>query len=182
MSKKDGMHYFSFNELIQIQHAAFDEVFELIGPVNEEVILTFETQQDATSFYMDHQFGRKVLKNVKVSYDLFDPTKLILRPIFNIISLIDSKKEGLCEISKALNINFKLEYKQSFSDNELSLFIQNGQIVNPSCVIVVNEDFPILSLGKILTMMNNRHDFFRLNTVIHLIESEKLYGENSISH
>lgn len=179
MSKKDDIHYFTFNELIQIQHAVFDEVFELINPVNEEVILTFETQQDATSFYMDHQYGRRILKGVKVSYDLNNPTKLILRPIFNIISLIDSKKEGLCEISKALAINFKLEYKQSFSDNELSLYIQNGLIVNPICILRVNEDFPILSLGRLLTLMNNRHDFFKLNTVIQLVESEKLYGENS---
>ncbi len=179
MSKKDDIHYFTFNELIQTQHAVFDEVFELINPVNEEVILTFETQQDATSFYMDHQYGRRILKGVKVSYDLNNPTKLILRPIFNIISLIDSKKEGLCEISKALAINFKLEYKQSFSDNELSLYIQNGLIVNPTCILRVNEDFPILSLGRLLTLMNNRHDFFKLNTVIQLVESEKLYGENS---
>ena len=179
MSKKDDIHYFTFNELIQIQHAVFDEVFELINPVNEEVILTFETPQDATSFYMDHQYGRRILKGVKVSYDLNNPTKLILRPIFNIISLIDSKKEGLCEISKALAINFKLEYKQSFSDNELSLYIQNGLIVNPICILRVNEDFPILSLGRLLTLMTNRHDFFKLNTVIQLVESEKLYGKNS---
>ncbi|NLW28515.1 MAG: hypothetical protein GXY98_01195 [Erysipelothrix sp.] len=178
MSKKDDIHYLTFNELIQIQHAAFDEVFEIISPVNDEIILTFETQHDATTFYMDHQYGRKTLKNVKLSYDLLDATKLILQPVFNIISLIDSKKEGLCEISKNLKINFKLEYKQSFSNNELSLYIQNGIIVNPSCIIRINQDFPILSLGRIFTMMNNRHDFFRLNTIIQLVESEQLYGEN----
>lgn len=182
MSKIDQVHYESLNELLYLNFKVFDKFFKSVEVLNEEVTLIFENRQDCVNFYMDCHYGSQTLKKVGVYYDLQDENQLILRPVLNIISLIDSREPGLCQISKKLNINFKLEYTQTITNNTLSLYIHQGEIVNPNCDVYISEAIPYLSLGRLHKLIRNEYDFKRLNTTIHLVESEILYESNRTRH
>lgn len=182
MSKFDDVKYKNLNELIEIQNEVFKKFFKTVRIQKDEVYLIFENRQDATSFYLDCNYGNQTLKGVGVYYDLTDEKKLILKPIFDVISLIDSRKPGLCQISENLSINFKLEYKQSFSNSSLELYIQQGFIVEPECIIRVSDTLPYLGLGQMITLIRNEVDYRRLNTRIEIMESENMYESNRISN
>ena len=182
MSRIDNVRYKDLNELIEIQHEVFQKFFKSIGIINHEVTLIYENKQDAMTFNMDCNYGNRLLKKVGVYYHLTDDTKLILRPIFNVISLIDSKEPGLCQISEKLGLNFKLEYIQSFSNTTLELYIHEGKILQPECVIRINETIPYLALGQMITLLRNEGDYRRLNTQLIITESEKLYEPSHTSH
>lgn len=182
MSRIDNVKYRSLNELIEIQHKVFEMFFRKVYVLHEEVSLEFENRNDAITFYMDCHFGSKLLRKVGVFYDLLNENKLILKPILNVIDLIDSRTPGLCELSSKLNLNFKMSYQQSFSNTTLELYIHRGEIVEPQCIIRLNETIPYLALGQLMTLIRNEVDFNRLNTRIELVESESLYESSIISH
>lgn len=175
MSAFDQIQYDDLSELIYLQHKVFKTLFSTLEVLNEEVTLIFETKQDAINFYMDCHYGKQLLKGVGVYYDLYNENQLILKPVLNVISLIDSRTPGLREISENLKINFKLEYIQAFSNTTLSLYIQQGQILSPQCDVYISKKLPYLSLGRLNKIIRNEYDFMRLNTHIHLVESESLY-------
>ncbi len=182
LSKFDNLQYEDLSELISLQHSTYQKFFQSAMVLNEEVTLVFETKQDAINFYMDCHYGKQILRNVGVYYDLYNENQLILRPVLNVIGLIDSRQPGLVEISKHLDINFKLEYNQAFTNNTLSLYIHQGQIVNPECHVYISDTLPYLSLGRLNKIIRNEYDFKRLNTTLHVVESEAIYESNRISH
>ncbi len=182
LSKFDGLQYDDLSELIRLQHGTFQKFFKTSMVLNEEVTLVFETKQDAINFYMDCHYGKQILKNVGVYYDLSNENQLILRPVLNVIGLIDSRQPGLVEVSKTLAINFKLEYTQAFTNNTLSLYIHQGQILNPECHVYISDTLPYLSLGRLNKIIRNEYDFRRLNTTLHVVESESIYESNLFSN
>lgn len=182
LSKFDGLQYDDLSELIRLQHGTFQKFFKTSMVLNEEVTLVFETKQDAINFYMDCHYGKQILKNVGVYYDLSNENQLILRPVLNVIGLIDSRQPGLVEVSKNLSINFKLEYTQAFTNNTLSLYIHQGQILNPECHVYISDTLPYLSLGRLNKIIRNEYDFRRLNTTLHVVESESIYESNLFSN
>lgn len=182
MSQFDNIQYEDLSELLSLHHAVFNKFFQAVEVLNEEVTLVFENRLDANNFYMECHYGNKTLRGVGVYYDLTNENQLILRPVLNVISLIDSRQPGLVQISKNLNINFKLEYQQSFTNNTLSLYIHQGQILDPQCDIYISSTLPYLSLGRMNKLIRNEYDFIRLNTQIHLVESEFIYEPDRISH
>ncbi len=182
LSKFDGLQYDDLSELIRLQHGTFQKFFKTSMVLNEEVTLVFETKQDAINFYMDCHYGKQILKNVGVYYDLLNENQLILRPVLNVIGLIDSRQPGLVEVSKNLSINFKLEYTQAFTNNTLSLYIHQGQILNPECHVYISDTLPYLSLGRLNKIIRNEYDFRRLNTTLHVVESESIYESNLFSN
>lgn len=182
LSEFDGLQYDDLSELIRLQHGTFQKFFKTSMVLNEEVTLVFETKQDAINFYMDCHYGKQILKNVGVYYDLLNENQLILRPVLNVIGLIDSRQPGLVEVSKNLSINFKLEYTQAFTNNTLSLYIHQGQILNPECHVYISDTLPYLSLGRLNKIIRNEYDFRRLNTTLHVVESESIYESNLFSN
>ena len=182
LSKFDGLQYDDLSELIRLQHGTFQKFFKTSMVLNEEVTLVFETKQDAINFYMDCHYGKQILKNVGVYYDLSNENQLILRPVLNVIGLIDSRQPGLVEVSKTLAINSKLEYTQAFTNNTLSLYIHQGQILNPECHVYISDTLPYLSLGRLNKIIRNEYDFRRLNTTLHVVESESIYESNLFSN
>lgn len=161
----------SLGELIHQSQSEFIDHYELIKVLNEEVRLIFESASDAQMFYTDCQLGHRFLRNVGVYYDMNDEKVILLKPIQTIVSLLKGDS-SLLGISKALDLNFKLEYTQAFTNHELELYIQNGQINQPKCIIYYNPEYVSLSLGRLYKLMNNEQDFEKLNTIIYPIQSE----------
>lgn len=175
MSKHDQVHYESLNELLLIHHNVFNKLFSSHEILKEEVTLQFDNKQDAQAFYLECHYGKQILKHVGVYYDVNDDCCLILKPVLNIIGLIDGRKEGLCEISQLLDLNFKVSYQQAFTNTTFECYIHNGELIKPQCDIKINETLPILGLGRLFTLIRNEYDFKRLNAKITLVESESIY-------
>lgn len=174
MRQKDQIQYRNLNDLITIQHQIFTESFEILSILDEQVKLRFNSNEDAQIFYMDCNYGSRKLKGVSVSYDLNDERTIILKPVINLAQLLNHRQFGLREIAKRLKLTFKLEYIQSYSNHEVSLWIQEGKILDPQCILNFYEGLPYLSLGRLYRIMSNEADFHHLNTKIRVIESQPI--------
>ena len=174
MRKKDKIYYRSLNELITIQHQIFSESFEILSILDEQVKLTFNSREEAQVFYMDCNYGHRALKGVSVTYDLYDDCCIILKPVINLAQLLNHPDYGLLKISKRLNLTFKLDYVQAYTNHQVSLWIQMGNILEPQCILNFYQDLPYLSLGRLYRIMSNEADFYGFNTTINVIESDPI--------
>ncbi len=173
MRQKDQIPYKNLTELIEIQYQLFTENFELCSILDEQVRLTFNSKDEAQAFYMDCNYGSKGLTGVSVLYDLYDDCVLILKPVINLAQLL-KHENGLISISKRLRSTFKLDYVQAYTNHRISLYLQNGEILDPKCELFFYEGLPYLSLGRLYRIMSSEHDFYKLNTTITVIESQVL--------
>ena len=173
MRQKDQIHYRNLSELIQIQHEIFAENFQICSILDEQVRLTFNSRDDAQVFYFDCNYGSQSLKGVSVYYDLYDDCILILKPVINLAQLL-KHEYGLISITKRLKVTCKLDYVQSYSNHRVSMYIQNGEILDPQCDLTFYEGLPYLSLGRLYRIMSSDADFYKMNTTITVQESQVL--------
>lgn len=164
----------SLHEVLSQYQEDFIDTYQFADVLNEVVILKFETTRDAQAFYTDCTYGNRLLRNVNVSYDTHDETKLILRPIPSIISLVKSSDSPLRVISSKLHLNFTLEYTQAITNHHLHLTIHNGEVINPECTLYINMDYLSLAFGRLYKLMSKDEDFVKLNTQIEIIRSQPL--------
>ena len=182
MKQKDCVKYKSFEELLDVQHEIFEEFFYTVRPMNDEVFLIFDTESDAQSFYVHCHFNKIILNDIKVYYDLQDSRRLILKPVEDISTLIVSPESGLCILSRNLKLKFRLEYHQSFTNHELSLYMIDGKVYNVNCVLKISTIIPWLSLGTVYKIMKSASDFINLNTKIEFVKGEYIHESNFFSH
>lgn len=178
MSNNDHIRYQNLNELIEIQQELYSEIFQQMSTSKDEVILSFQSANDAQAFYLDCHYGYRYLKTTGIYYHLSDPTKLVLKPVSNVASLINSKQPGLLEISKLLGINFGLKYIQNYTNNTIKLYCVDGQIFDIQCDIHIFTTLPWLSCGKLYQLFSNQHDFEKLNPTIHYVKGEMIFESN----
>lgn len=168
ISTIDQVKYSNFNELLETQNEIFNKFFVAYKPIDECIYLKFHNQIDCDLFYTQAKYGFEKL-DYCLMYVLDDnqPFTLSLKPVIDIPYISDI----LADFSYNYNLDFKVEFQQSFTNHYISWYFIKGDIINPEARIEINTTFPYISLGRLHQIFYDEEHFKLFNPVINYHQS-----------
>lgn len=150
--------------LIQDQKAS-----ENLFIANDEIsriICEFETADQAADFHYHLKYSMYRLSTIKPSMDDQNECIVNLDVSCDVVDLFDSKRSGLCTLSRETGSSFQFSYRQMYTGSTLKGNISEGILHHTQCVIRIFEALPQLSLSRIHQLLHTEDDILRFNTMI----------------
>lgn len=143
----DKKYNASVKEVLKFNAHLFEERFNQKLGDEIELEVVFETSYDMTQFYQEIKTSRNYNTLFKVKTHLFKPLTLLVSGKETLFDYLGSVEPNLLTLSRNLNIDFEVEFVQSFSGTVFKGHVVNGELLSRQCLVEVSDVLPELSLG-----------------------------------
>jgi hypothetical protein len=130
------------------------------------IVCEFESAQQAADFHYYLKYSMYRLPTIKATMDDQNENIVNLDVNCDVVELFDSKRAGLCTLSRETGCSFRFHYRQMYTGSTLQGNISEGVLHHTQCIIRIFDALPQLSLSRIHQLLHTEEDIIRFNTMI----------------
>ena len=162
-------------QFLKEQESAFKKRF---GNVQEgiELELRFDSEAEAINAYQEIRFNRRYSNLYSVKSHAYDGKILLVSGKDSLFDYLGCDEPNLLTLSRSLNIDFKVLYRQPYSNTEFKGEVVSGELLARQCIVSVSDVLPELSLGQLSKVGRDETELDLLLTRIVKIPSKTILG------
>ena len=161
----------TLRNLISVQDKNFESRFGFKLSDEVKVNLIFNSRYDAEDFYNELRFNEKYARQYKVMTNLNDSQQLIVSGSRTLFDYFGTKEPNLLTASRDLNIQFKVEYQEAFTQIIFTGEVIAGELLGRQCIVEYNELIPELTLSGLKNIASNQKEFDALLTRVYCVNT-----------
>lgn len=125
----------------------FEKRFNTTVSADITLEVSFNDSLDMTQFYQELKYHRAFSGLYTVETHSHKELTLNVSGKKTLFDYLGSKEPNLLTISRTLNIDFKVRFRQAYSGTDFFGHIISGELLSRQCIVEVSPILPELSLG-----------------------------------
>lgn len=156
----------SVEEVLRQNQMLFEKRFNQNLSDTIELEVVFESSYEMTDFYQTLKTSRNYQSLYKVKAHPYQALTLLVSGKETLFDYLGSKEPNLLTLSRNLQIDFKVNYVQSYSGTVFKGSVVNGELLSRHCLVEVSQVLPELTLGLLSQIGKTAHELDLLLTRI----------------
>ncbi|NLW15937.1 MAG: hypothetical protein GX038_06755 [Erysipelothrix sp.] len=135
--------------LLAYQQVKFEARFQTQASDNIEIEVYFDSSYEMTDFYNELKYIPAYRALYTVKHHMHKDLCLVVSGKETLFDYLGSREPNLLTVSRNLDIDFKIKFKQKYSGTSFKGSVVNGELLSRQCLVEVNNLLPELSLGML---------------------------------